>query len=80
MFGFDCTPKGELFGLPANGKRVSFTENVFYQFTSGKIEIVWSVIDQPAIKAVAAPCYLTWWKNVDPEDDSNQGLGNRLPR
>jgi predicted ester cyclase len=24
---FDCTPKGELFGLPVNGKRVSFTEN-----------------------------------------------------
>ena len=47
---FDCPPKGELFGLPVKGKRVSFTENVFYQFTSGKIEIVWSVIDQAAIK------------------------------
>jgi|SRR5271155_11855 hypothetical protein len=21
-----------------------------------------------------------WWKNVDPEDHSNQGPGNRLPR
>ena len=48
---FDCTPKGELFGLPVNGKRVYFTENVFYQFTNGRIEIVWSVIDQAAIKA-----------------------------
>jgi predicted ester cyclase len=48
---FDCTPKGELFGLPVNGKRVSFTENVFYRFTNGKIETVWSVIDQAAIKA-----------------------------
>jgi len=40
-----------LFGLPVNGKRVSFTENVFYQFTRRKIETVWSVIDQTAIKA-----------------------------
>jgi predicted ester cyclase len=48
---FDCTPKGELFGLPVNGKRVSFTENVFYQFVDGKIEAVWSVIDQAAIAA-----------------------------
>lgn len=46
---FDCTPKGELFGLPVNGKRVSFTENVFYRFTGGKIDTVWSVIDQAAI-------------------------------
>jgi predicted ester cyclase len=48
---FDCTPKGELFGLPVNGKRVSFTENVFYRFRDGKIDIVWSVIDQAAIAA-----------------------------
>ncbi len=48
---FDCTPKGELFGLPVDGRRVSFTENVFYRFTNGKIETVWSVIDQAAIKA-----------------------------
>jgi predicted ester cyclase len=48
---FDCTPKGELFGLPVNGKRVVFTENVFYRFANGKIKTVWSVIDQAAIKA-----------------------------
>jgi predicted ester cyclase len=48
---FDCTPKGELFGLPVNGKRVSFTENVFYRFTNEKIETVWSVIDRAAIRA-----------------------------
>jgi predicted ester cyclase len=48
---FDCTPKGELFGLLVNGRRVSFTENVFYRFANGKIETVWSVIDQAAIKA-----------------------------
>jgi predicted ester cyclase len=48
---FDCRPKGELFGLPVNGKRVSFTENVFYRFSNGKIETVWSVIDRAAIAA-----------------------------
>jgi predicted ester cyclase len=48
---FDCTPKGELFGLHVDGKRVSFTENVFYRFTDGKIETVWSVIDLAAIEA-----------------------------
>jgi predicted ester cyclase len=48
---FDCTPKGILFGLPVNGKRVSFTENVFYEFRNGRIEKVWSVIDKAAIES-----------------------------
>src|SRR5437879_5959285 len=26
---FDCTPRGTFLGLPVNGKRVSFAENVF---------------------------------------------------
>ena len=33
---FDCTPKGTFLGLPVNGKRVSFTENVFYEFREEK--------------------------------------------
>jgi predicted ester cyclase len=49
--GFDCTPTGLLFGLPVNGKRVSFTENVFYEFRDQRIEQVWSVIDKAAIEA-----------------------------
>jgi predicted ester cyclase len=49
--GFDCTPKGTFLGLPINGKRVSFTENVFYEFRSQKIREVWSVIDKAAIEA-----------------------------
>jgi predicted ester cyclase len=49
--GFICTPKGKFLGLPVNGKKVSFTENVFYQFQEGKIEHVWSVIDKAAIEA-----------------------------
>jgi predicted ester cyclase len=46
---FDCTPTGILFGLPVNGKRVQFDENVFYEFANGKIARVWSVIDRAAI-------------------------------
>lgn len=48
---FDCTPKGTLFGLHVNGRRVSFTENVFYEFRGEKIVQVWSVIDKSAIEA-----------------------------
>lgn len=48
---FDCSPKGIFFGLPINGKRVSFTENVFYELRGGKIWQVWSVIDTAAIAA-----------------------------
>lgn len=49
--GFDCTPKGTFLGLQVNGKRVSFTENVFYEFRSEKIVQVWSIIDKMAIEA-----------------------------
>jgi predicted ester cyclase len=48
---FDCTPKGLFLGLPVNGRRVRFAENVFYQYRSDKIEQVWSVIDKAAIEA-----------------------------
>jgi predicted ester cyclase len=48
---FDCSPKGEFLGLPVNGRKVSFTENVFYEFREGKIAQVWSVIDKAAIEA-----------------------------
>jgi predicted ester cyclase len=48
---FDCRPKGVLFGLPVNGRRVSFAENVFYEFHADRIREVWSVIDKAAIQA-----------------------------
>jgi predicted ester cyclase len=48
---FVCTPKGTFLGLDVNGRRVSFTENVFYEFRGGKIRQVWSVIDKAAIEA-----------------------------
>ena len=47
---FDVTPKGEFLGLAVNGRRVSFAENVFYEFRDGKIVEVWSVIDKAAIE------------------------------
>jgi predicted ester cyclase len=48
---FDCTPKGKFLGLDVNGTRVSFAENVFYEFLHDKIVQVWSVIDKAAIEA-----------------------------
>jgi predicted ester cyclase len=48
---FDCTPKGKFLGLDVDGRRVAFTENVFYEFRDGKIDQVWSVIDKAAIEA-----------------------------
>ena len=48
---FDCTPKATFLGLEVNGKRVSFTENVFYEFRGVKIVQVWSVVDKAAIEA-----------------------------
>ncbi|WP_186204449.1 ester cyclase [Burkholderia gladioli] len=47
---FDCSPIGTFLGLPVNGKRVAFTENVFYEFHDGKIRQVWSIIDKAAIE------------------------------
>lgn len=47
---FDCTPIGTFLGLPVDGKRVAFTENVFYEFRENKIQQVWSIIDKAAIE------------------------------
>ena len=48
---FDCTPKTKFLGLEVNGRKVSFAENVFYEFRDRKIRQVWSVIDKAAIEA-----------------------------
>jgi steroid delta-isomerase-like uncharacterized protein len=48
---FDCTPIGTFLGLPVNGRRVRFTENVFYEFRECKIAAVWSIVDKAAIEA-----------------------------
>ncbi|MBZ6077158.1 ester cyclase [Microvirga sp. WGZ8] len=49
--GFDCTPKGMFLGLPVDGRKVSFAENVIYEFRDERIVQVWSVIDKAAIEA-----------------------------
>jgi predicted ester cyclase len=48
---FDCSPRASFLGLPVNGKRVRFAENVIYQFYDGKIHEVWSIVDKAAIEA-----------------------------
>ena len=48
---FNCTPKGNFLGLGVNGRKVSFSENVFYEFQNMKIWQVWSIIDKAAIEA-----------------------------
>ncbi|ASV86544.1 ester cyclase [Ochrobactrum quorumnocens] len=48
---FDCTPIGSFLNLPVNGKKIQFSENVFYEFVDYKIDKVWSVIDKSAIEA-----------------------------
>ena len=47
---FDCSPKAMFLGLPVNGRRISFTEAVFYEYAASKIVSVWSVIDKAAIE------------------------------
>ena len=47
---FDCTPIGTFLGLPVNGKRIAFSENVFYEFQGNRIRQVWSVIDKAAVE------------------------------
>ncbi|WP_269504449.1 ester cyclase [Burkholderia sp. IMCC1007] len=48
---FACAPKGAFMGLAVDGTRVTFAENVFYEYHDGKIRQVWSVIDKAAIEA-----------------------------
>lgn len=50
-FSFNCKPVATFLGLEVNGRRVSFTENVFHRFGEGKIEAVWSIVDKAAIEA-----------------------------
>jgi predicted ester cyclase len=48
---FDCTPERSFLGLVVKGRKVSFAENVFYEFDERKIKAVWSIIDKTAIEA-----------------------------
>jgi predicted ester cyclase len=48
---FDCTPAGRFLDLDIGGRRISFSENVIYQYVDGRIRSVWSAIDKAAIEA-----------------------------
>ena len=48
---FNCSPAGRFLDLDIDGRKVSFAENVFYEFRDRKIVEVHSVIDKPAIEA-----------------------------
>ncbi len=48
---FDCTPTEQFLGLDVNGRRIAFSENVFYEFHREKIRKVWSVIDKTTVEA-----------------------------
>ena len=47
---FNCSPTGVFMDLPINGRRVHFSENVFYQIHNDKITKVWSVIDKVSLE------------------------------
>jgi predicted ester cyclase len=47
---FRCTPRRDHLGLPVSGRRLEFTENVFYRFVDDRIAAVDSVIDKEAIR------------------------------
>lgn len=48
---FNCTPRGRFLNIDVGGLKVSFAENVIYEFLEEKIVHVWSVIDKAAIEA-----------------------------
>ncbi len=65
---FDCTPVSRFLDLDIDGRRVSFCENVIYEYEDGKIRRVWSVIDKAAIEAqLSHPPSAAWaipcWSN-----------------
>lgn len=48
---FNCSPKAQFLELDVDGRKVSFAENVFYEFKGGKIFEVSSIIEKAAIEA-----------------------------
>jgi len=52
---FDCAPKATFLGLGVDGRRIRFSENVFYEYRGARIASVWSVIDKAAVEAQLGP-------------------------
>ncbi len=54
---FNCTPWGEILGLPPNGKSISFSEHAFYELRDGKIrEGHRSAVGSLSTGAASGPC------------------------
>lgn len=47
---FNISPSGEFLGLPVNGRKISFCENVFYEFENDRISKVLSIVDKAVIE------------------------------
>jgi predicted ester cyclase len=54
---FDCTPQDEFLGRQPTGRKVSFSEHVFYRFREGRIANVWSLLDMDAIRTQLPGCF-----------------------
>ena len=50
VLAFDCTPVRPFLGFEPPGRRIQFTEHVFYRFADGRIVEVTSLIDREAIR------------------------------
>ncbi len=46
---FNCTPVKKFLGMEPNGKKISFSEHVFYRLRNGRISEVRSLIDRDAV-------------------------------
>ena len=47
----DCTPSGQFQGLAVDGRRVTFSEHVFYELHDRRIAQVWVTVDKATIEA-----------------------------
>ncbi|WP_250035457.1 ester cyclase [Paractinoplanes maris] len=54
---FACTPQREFLGFVPHGRRLTFAEHVFYEFTDGRIAAVTSMIDRFAIQSQLQAAY-----------------------
>ena len=78
--GFDCTPRGTFLGLNVSGKRVSFTENVFYEFRSERMCQVWSIVDTAAIAAQLERIFIRTGRPAAPLREGSRSHRARVTR
>ena len=74
----DCMLREEVWGLTPNGKRVSFEEFVFYRFREGKIEEVWSLIDEKGLARQMG--LIKTWGRGHGNGEAQVGIGRAISR